>query len=60
LTNIKKKETHSTGENLVLPGGIDVVQTGLGESFTKDLRKISKLTLEQEAYRIFQKTFVIS
>jgi hypothetical protein len=53
------KIRHSTAESLVLPAATDTVETTLGESYAKGLRKIPLAYNNMEGeYRIFQKTFM--
>jgi hypothetical protein len=39
LPNVKKP--HANGESLVLPACADIVKTTLGESYSKELQKLS-------------------
>jgi hypothetical protein len=52
-----KKKTHPTGESLMSPAAVDIVEAMLGESCAKFYLQI---ILWEEEYRVFQKTFVIN
>jgi hypothetical protein len=59
----KYEKRHSTRESSVLPATADVIETVLGVSYAKELRKVEfadNTVCGEEDYRMLHKTFVIN